>query len=380
MSAAPSTPSRGREWLIRVILLSFSLLLGLVTAEVTARIVFPISDGRDNVLLTGEKIKGYFKPGSVYKQVSNEYSALTTITQKGHRVPGVDGDASPDVVFIGDSFTYGWGLTDDESFAMIYCKELRVSCANLGIPGTGTLSHVERLEAFIDRWHWRPKEVKLFFFGMSQSFSSGNDFVDNYYRYQRGVGLSDPVLDRAMRAADGLSEEPEASPGDRPQAPRASRPAFSLTERVVRAQALILRYSTLMRLAKFYWGPLLKSTFVADPGDRMQVATIATQQALARLDSLSRRVGFEYTIYLIVPVQDLMRGSYPDTLATLNRVSPKPAVTTAPAFLQEPQSYYYSFDGHLNAKGSRRLAELLVSLDRDSTMSRSTPAAGPATH
>ena len=103
---------------------------------------------------------------------------------------------------------------------------------------------------------------------------------------------------------------------------------------------------------------------MADPGqERMAIAQQATRESLAKLDELSRRVGFEYKIYLLVPVQDIIRGTYGETLATLNHVAPKPVVPTAHLFLDQPQDFYFAFDGHINAKGNRRIAELLISSD-----------------
>lgn len=333
-----------REWAIRLVLVTISCMVALVLAEGMARMFFPVSDGRDNVTLDGKPVKGWFEPGSVYRQVSNEYDALTTITTKGHRVPGVDGN--PDVIFIGDSFTYGYGLKDDETFASIYCTQLHRACVNLGLPGSGTLKQVERLEHFIDEWGWKPKEVKLFFFGMSGSFSAGNDFVDNYDRYTRS------------HEARANGEQIIQDQGTR------GKPTVGLVEHLIGLQDSVLGHSMLLRLTKFYWGPMLKSIMVADPGkERMAVAKVATRESLARLDDLSRRVGFDYKIYLLVPVQDIIRGTYEETLATLNGVSPKPVIATAHLFLDSPQDFYFSFDGHLNAKGSRRIAELLASSD-----------------
>lgn len=326
-----------REWAMGILLISVSCLVALLLAEVMARVFFPISDGRDNVTLDGKPVKGWFPSGTVYRQVTNEYDAVTTITEKGHRVPGVEGN--PDIIFIGDSFTYGFGLTDDETFASIYCKARHRECVNLGIPDSGTLKEVERLEKFINEWHWKPKEVKLFFFGMSGSFSAGNDFVDNYARYTWELGGGT-------------------------QAPR-GEPAIGLAERIIGLQTSVLEHSTLMRRVKYYWGPMLKSILVADPGRaRMATALVATRENLAKLDDLSRRLGFDYTIYLLVPVQDIIRGSYGETLAVLNSVSPKPAIPTAELFLDSPQNFYYAFDGHLNVMGSRRIAEFLISNDR----------------
>jgi hypothetical protein len=118
-------------------------------------------------------------------------------------------------------------------------------------------------------------------------------------------------------------------------------------------------------MAMFYAGLALKGMIVAEPGEqRMAVALEATASALRRLDELSHAAGFEYRIILLVPVQDILRGTYGDTLATLNSVSPKPALSTAQLFVDSPSDYYYSFDGHLSARGARRVADFVATLDR----------------
>lgn len=330
-------PAVRREWLIRLILLTGSLVFSIGVAEVVTRVFFPIHGGLDNVDMKGEPIKEWFAPGSVYRQVSNEYDTITTITSRGHRVPGTDGN--PEVVFLGDSFTFGYGLKDDETFASIYCTARKVACANLGIPGSGTSRQVRRLEQFLSDYGWRPREVKLFFFGMSSSFSAGNDFVDNY-SYGRRRGIDE---------GGGARREPSGS---------------TIVGRLIGMQSTLLEYSYLMRQAKYHWGPLLKSLVVDPPGDiRMSEALRYTRQGLEELDALSQRLGFDYQIYLIVPVQDIIRGSSDDTLAVLNSVAPKPAIPTAQVLVDSPTSYYYAYDGHLNPAGSRRVAEFLISQD-----------------
>ena len=318
-------------------LLTGALLFALAASEALGRALFPLSDGLENVDMNGKRITGWFTPGSIYRQISNEYDAVTTITSQGHRVPG--GDGSPDVIFLGDSFTFGFGLADDETFASIYCKQLRRACANLGIPGSGTSRQVARLKDFIEKWHWKPRQVKLFFFGMSGSFSAGNDFVDNY-NYARFL-------------------EGQAAGGVRPP-----EPAPSLTARVIGAQTALMERSYLMRRAKYHWGPMLKSMIVDDPGLRMTTALESTRKGFEELDALSKKAGFEYVVYLIVPVQDVIRGSYPQTLAALNSVSGRPAIETAYLYLDRPARFYFAFDGHLNPLGSRTLAEFLIGQDR----------------
>ena len=307
-----------KEWLLRIGMVVVSVLVSLLIAEGIVRLFFPIYDGRNNVTLSGETIKDWFEPGSVYRQVSNEYNAVTTITAQGHRVPGASG--SPEVVFIGDSFTYGYGLSDDETFAAIYCAEQRRPCANLGIPSSGTARQVQRLEKFINDWQWQPKEVKFFFFGMSGSLSAGNDFVDNY-NYGRWL---------KAQAAGTPAPRPERRSG--------------LAGRIIGAQSAILERSHLMRRAKFNFGPVLKAMILDDPGEeRMAESLVYTLQALKDLDDLSRRAGFDYSIFLIVPVQDVILGTYGKTLAALNSVSPRPVTSTAPLFVDSPQQYLYSY-------------------------------------
>lgn len=338
MSGSAGNGWRVNEWLARALLMLSSVVVALLLAEGATRVVHPISERRDNIAPDGRRIQTWLAPGTIYRQVSNEYDALTTITGKGHRAPAAD---DPEVVFIGDSFTFGYGLSDEETFTSIYCVRRRIRCANLGIPGSGTLKQVEKLESALGAWGWRPREVKLFFFGMSTSFSAGNDFVDNYNR---------DLTDKRRGAAAPPEQGPPAAGG--------------LAESIIGMQSFLLRHSNLVRMTKFYAGPALKSMLLAEPGEeRMETALHSTRGALARLDELSRRHGFEYSIYLITPVHDILRRSHPQTLATLNAVSPKAAITTADALTEDPAQYYYAFDGHLNAAGSRRVAEFLLALD-----------------
>lgn len=334
-----------REWVIRIAMAAFSLAVSLVMVEGLLTAFVPLYGGRDNVAMDGTPVKEWFPPSTVYRQLTNEYDARTTITDKGHRVPGTIGN--PDVVFLGDSFTYGFGLQDDETFASIYCARLERACANLGWPGSGTEKQVTRLTQFIDRWQWRPREVKLFVFAMSGSWSAGNDFVDNF-NYARRIG---PDATSAPVTEDGLDSN----------APQ--RPTFA--SRIIGSQEFLLERSNLVRRIKYHWGPLLKTALVDAPSEqRFQEALRHTKEGLLRFDALSRRVGFDYQIYLIVPVQDITRRTYEQTLAALNSVSPRPAIPTAQLFLDQPETFYYAYDGHLNPKGAQRVAEFLVSAER----------------
>jgi hypothetical protein len=234
-----------------------------------------------------------------------------------------------ELVFLGDSFTFGTGLSDEQTFAWQYCGRSAVSCANLAEPGSGTLRQVERLREFLDDRGWRPREVKLFVLAMIASFSAGNDLQDNYL------------------AASAASAQPVAEPG--------------WLERALALRGGLERSSNLVRLAKYHWGPLLRSALVPGLDDaRRSAALEATRAALAELAQLGGRYGFALSIYLIHPVQDVRRGSWRDTLAALQAISPVPVRPTAQLFEADPARYYFPLDGHLDPEGARAIAELLL--------------------
>ncbi len=325
-----------KRWLANATLLGFGCLFALAAAEIASRLVYPLATGVSHVTADGENVKAWLAPGRVYRQVSAEYDAVTTITERGHRAPAVEGD--PEVIFLGDSFTFGWGLADDETFASIACRSLEISCANLGAPGTGTGQQVERLERFLQTWDWRPREVKLFLFAMTDNFSAGNDLADNVDRERR----------RARASEARVPERAGARPG--------------VLERALGLRRTLLAHSNLLRIVKFYWGPALRS--VLRPGldrQRLEEALAITGRELRRLDALGDRYGFETALYLIHPVQDILRATHHETLAQLSRVAPVPLRSTAPLFEENPTGFYYPYDGHLDPDGSRRIAELLIS-------------------
>lgn len=316
-----------RRGLARALLVLASSLAALALAEVGSRWLQPI---RLHTLVAsdGRALHGWLAPGTRYQQRSSEYDAATTITPEGHRVPAPRGPL--DVVFLGDSFTFGSGLADEQTFAWLFCERTGLSCANLAEPGSGTLRQVARLREFVDGRGWRPRRVMLFVFAMTTSFSAGNDLEDNY-----------------------LGESASAS------APRRAQGGW--LERLLFLRGALERRSNLVRVAKYHFGPLLRSALVPGLDDaRRRQALERTRGALEELAQLARSFGFELSIHLIHPVQDLRRGTWEQTLAALAAISPVEVRPTAQLFAGDPSRYYFPLDGHLNPAGARAIAELLI--------------------
>jgi hypothetical protein len=327
------------ELIARLTLVAVSVVVSLCVIEAASRFLYPISITVRKITLDGQTIADWLTPGTTYRQVSSEYDAITKITEKGHREPNVE--SNPDIVFLGDSFTFGWGLSDTETFVDLYCQGRKYICANLGVPGTGTEQQVDRLQEFLDRWGWRPGEVKLFIMAMTASFSAGNDLADNFWyeeaRKERRQGNVPGV-------GNGTTQQQ-------------TQPSMGLLERLVNTREFFLKHSNLVRLGKYMWGPWLRNTL--DPGldkARLKRALELTHLHLVRFDEISKQYGFTYGIYLIHPIQDILRGSYLDTFSQLSKISPAPIRDTAALFKSNPEQCYYRYDGHINREGSRRIA------------------------
>ena len=86
------------------------------------------------------------------KRVSTELLLPTAfpvhLDSRGARVPSraMETPGAVDVMVIGCSFAFGWGVNEVDTFAGLIREDLQVRVANLGIPGTGTVSALRSLE------------------------------------------------------------------------------------------------------------------------------------------------------------------------------------------------------------------------------------------
>jgi hypothetical protein len=337
--------------LLNILVVSGALFIAFLVAEIASRYVMPISPGAQSLDLEGNPIKGldaeYFhlKPNIEYRQVFNEFDAKTTIDKFGNRKIG--SSVNPQILFVGDSFTFGHGLADEETFPLIYCKKLGLTCANLGRSGVGTAKEMEILDYFLVTKGWRPKIVKLFLLAMSGTMMSGNDIYDNYLRMKEEQNKSSAF------ASGTISPESKK--------PKTEGPGF-LRSTVKLLKNNILVYSNLGRLFYFTLGHRIRS-LLSPPTSKsvLEEGLIATKVHLERFKKLSVAFGFETEIYVIHPVQDVLRGTSKETIQTLETSIPGHLfISTAEAFSNDPRQYYYAYDGHLNANGAEKLAYFLL--------------------
>ena len=144
------------RWLGDLLLILCGLTVSVFAAEYISRFVRPVSpgtwvdcNGHPVDLNASTPFWPQLPPRRVVRTIAPEYDVVATIDSAGNRVP--DGGTSPDVLFLGDSFTFGLGVSDRETFVWIYCNSLGLTCANLGRPGTGTIRQIETLNYYLNQ-------------------------------------------------------------------------------------------------------------------------------------------------------------------------------------------------------------------------------------
>lgn len=322
-----------KNFISNLLLLLFSIAVMLAIGEVASRIVSPISPGPSILDMQGNKQKiSYIEASKQFRIITPDFDATTTITPDGYRAPEVKGN--PDTLFIGDSFTYGQGVKDEETFVALYCKKKGIACANLAVPGASTLYEIDRLEHYLKTKHWAPNNVNLFFF-------TGNDFSDN--------------LDANEKRRQGQSYEPGEINTQSPQTQQKG-----LRQRLVETG---LHYSNLLRVAYYKVLPMLRDDQVKAEASLNKALDI-TQQEFIRLHKLSEQYAFNYRIFIIFSQQEIQQGLYKQLTDKLKAVSPVSIIPLGDVFKENTADYFFPSDGHFSVAGNEKIAEYLYSLKR----------------
>ena len=238
--------------------------------------------------------------------------------------------------------TYGVGLADDQTIPHQVCQMADMTCANLGLPGSSTIAQLDRLEDILRQESWRPARVILMPNVMTTAFMGGNDLADN-------------LRDKHARAAALAQPEPDS---------HEQAQGTSLMHTVMSGRYWLLEHINLARLTYYIFGPMLRQAFT--PGlktdERVQALSLMAQE-LTRLETLSQQYGFATSVYLVHPMQDIMRGSWTQTQSDMQSIADHVSViSTAPALIEytDISDIYYPLDGHVTPEGATRIARLIA--------------------
>ena len=216
-----------------------------------------------------------FRPDSTFAVMDREYRNDVHTTRWGTRTTGTDAVGPEAVVFTGDSFTFGLGVDDLETFTSLVCRSRHRGCLNAGIPGTALPAQLDVVQANIEAWQ-HPKRIVFVFF-------AGNDLPEMIREREQTLASPAPAV--------------KSSP-----APN----ALAVINRVVNASPILSR-SYLLRLMKTTartWAmpgsmDLMFSTASGAPGELGRRARTTLAMALDRLERLSADLDFSPSFVMI---------------------------------------------------------------------------------
>jgi hypothetical protein len=275
-----------------------------------------------------------------------EFSASVHTDERGYRKMSRE-STTPEFLFLGDSFTFGHGVSDDEVASEIFCRARATACLNLGRSGTDTFDQLRILRHAIEAQQIRPKTVVVIMLAACWLRSAGNDLGDNLTDYRNGArgeldaGQRMNAARRALSAATVLRAD-----------------AFPTAADVAKTlQGWLARFEITKRLMLLLAGGLRSGIYSCSDKSELDAAAEATRVALDGLVRLSDDHGFKLRLVLVHPYQELT-GTFRTTEAVVAQALPKAIACfgTAARFRKDD---YYLYDGHFNARGQAKLASIL---------------------
>lgn len=141
-----------RELALRLLLITFSALLIFGAGEIVCRLLFPDTQLR---YASDPEVLYYLEPNQVgiINLADGSHSSAVRINQLGFRGPVITGHDGPRILVLGDSFTFGAGVSDDETFAarLNHAMDGAATVVNGGQPGYGVFQMAATLRRVGER-------------------------------------------------------------------------------------------------------------------------------------------------------------------------------------------------------------------------------------
>lgn len=322
------------------------------------------SESMDDGFVLYDPVLGWkLNPGWSGQHHHFDFNVNYSVNEEGFRgpIPGrLTGD--PDIFFVGDSFTFGLGVNDSETFVAALNRkhsEDTVRFSNLGVPGYAPDQSLLALEPILE---FQPSSVIWVVY-------LGNDLLDIRYRFPLQATYGKPFFDLV---------------GDRLALRNSPVPMVSKSTsfRPDSVQSAILRDFELYSagrdaLNEFQIGRRLNSLVGIDEPGLTQYLEKANEQDIqlfmaitSRAQALLRGAGVELE-FVLMPGSGYFRegtvpGIYQQTLElqlsqALDRMDIR-AVSLGPQLSKlydQGQVLFHPNEGHLTAVGHSRVSEIL---------------------
>lgn len=329
----------GRSVLPTIALFIGSTVAALVLGELVVRIAVPVRNVGPTFSeydpVYGKRLKKSFS----CVRTAAEFSMRFSTNSLGFRGPEPPAFPADGILFLGDSFTSGYGVNDGEEFPELIRRTLAqgqsgplIPVVNAGSGNTGNGYWLRFLEAEAHRY--RPRLVVLGF--------CVNDFADN-------------TLER-MYELDGRGRL-EARPT--PHGQEGARTAQAVIEAIPG-----LSYSHLVGLARQVFSEGWDAPAPLPPSAAEDSLTYAI------VDSVMRFCGVRKVPLVLVSIE--VEGERLDRLRAIAGSHSVPVVVTPPK--RERPELYYTIDGHWNAAGHKVVEEMVMQTLRSNLLLKGNTA------
>lgn len=193
--------NKPRKYLRRLFLVFVSVTIATAVAEVAVRIFVPVRNVGPSFSTFDSEYGRKLKRDFSCTRITPEFTMRFTTNSRGFRGPEFEDNAAAPILFIGDSFTMGYGVNDGEEFPALIGKKLssrsdvdRVSVVNAGIGnvGNGRWLRFLREEAVA----MEPRMIVLQI--------AANDFSDNIKEALVTIGTDGEIIERVVRFERGM--------------------------------------------------------------------------------------------------------------------------------------------------------------------------------
>jgi lysophospholipase L1-like esterase len=300
-------------------LLAFSTAFAAGVAEFVVRAFIPVRNVGPSFTTYDPVYGKWLKRGASVERVTPEFTMRFSTNADGYRQQAMLPPRSHPVLYLGDSFTMGYGVNDGEEYVALLQKALpNVPMLNGGMGDNGNGRWVKILRHLAPSYEPRLVVMQVM----------ANDFEDN-----NREALFELV-------GQELVERPVAAPG-----------ALRAAQELIEAAPLLSRSHLVGLLRQLRFGVPVPAR--VDEATAPPASDELTYRVLEAALSICQRHGWPVLAVLVE-----IDGPRLERLQALFR-SRQVTIVQAPAKKVRPD-LYYRVDGHWNASGHRHVAERLL--------------------
>lgn len=165
--------SRGRKSIFAICSAIFGVLMALVVVEIALGFIRPSIDPAgqmdEGFILYDSRLGWKLAPGWQGRHAHHDFHVSYRVNSLGFRGDDLDFARPNSIMFLGDSFTFGLGVDDDQVFTELLNQSAEETYLNAGVPGYSNDQQLLLLEKLMA---YRPKELVWVVY-------LGNDLLDN---------------------------------------------------------------------------------------------------------------------------------------------------------------------------------------------------------